>query len=57
MLFPYRKNEQEDLTTDQLKLLRGIANVKSFMKNRVEGMRSEVKGLEETGKVKDNRGV
>jgi len=22
MLFPYRKNEQEDLTTDQLKLLR-----------------------------------
>jgi len=24
MLFPYRKNEQEDLTTDQLKLLRGM---------------------------------
>jgi len=22
MLFPYRKNEQEDLTTDQLKFLR-----------------------------------
>jgi len=22
MLFPYRKSEQEDLTTDQLKLLR-----------------------------------
>ena len=24
MLFPYRKNEQEDLTTDQLKLLGGM---------------------------------
>ena len=24
MLFPYRKNEQEDLTTDQLNLLRGM---------------------------------
>ena len=24
MLLPYRKNEQEDLTTDQLKLLRGM---------------------------------
>ncbi len=24
MLFLYRKNEQEDLTTDQLKLLRGL---------------------------------
>jgi len=24
MLFPYRKNEQEDLTADQLKLLRGM---------------------------------
>jgi len=24
MLFPYRKSEQEDLTMDQLKLLRGI---------------------------------
>ena len=24
MLFPYRKNDQEDLTTDQLKLLRGM---------------------------------
>jgi len=24
MLFPYRKNVQEDLTTDQLKLLRGM---------------------------------
>ena len=24
MLFPYRKNEQEELTMDQIKLLRGI---------------------------------
>jgi hypothetical protein len=24
MLFPYLKNEQEDLTADQLKLLRGM---------------------------------
>jgi len=24
MLFPYRKNEQEDLTMDQIKLLRGM---------------------------------
>jgi mRNA-degrading endonuclease RelE of RelBE toxin-antitoxin system len=24
MLFPYQKNEQEDLTPDQIKLLRGI---------------------------------
>jgi len=24
MLFPYRKNKQEDLTADQLKLLRGM---------------------------------
>lgn len=29
MLFPYRKNEQEDLTTDQLRLLREL--VKEFL--------------------------
>jgi len=29
MLFPYRKNEQEDLTADQLKLLR--ETVKEFL--------------------------
>ena len=29
MLFPYRKTEQEDLTPDQLKLLRGI--IKEFL--------------------------
>ncbi len=29
MLFPYRKTEQEDLTPDQLKLLRGM--VKGFL--------------------------
>ena len=29
LLFPYRKNEQEDLTTDQLKLLREL--VKEFL--------------------------
>ncbi|MBU1054453.1 MAG: type II toxin-antitoxin system RelE/ParE family toxin [Proteobacteria bacterium] len=29
MLFPYRKNEQEDLTTEQLKLLRKF--VKEFL--------------------------